>query len=107
MQMTATLAAAAPATAARQHATDVPAASASASAVPTALAGRVRVDGRGERLWRVSTPSFTVLGHVELLDTAAGQLYLAKRYSPAHGRFVDRGRFWSMDDAVECLWYSV
>jgi hypothetical protein len=64
------------------------------------------VDPRGERLWRVSTDSFAVLGHVELLDTAGGEVYLAKRYSTDHARFVDRGRFWSMDDALECLWYS-
>jgi hypothetical protein len=57
-------------------------------------------------LWRVSTDTFAVLGHVELLDTAGGEVYLAKRYSPDHARFIDRGRFWSMDDALECLWYS-
>jgi hypothetical protein len=80
----------------------------SETAVPAdrTFGGRVRVDARGERLWRVSTDSFAVIGHVELLDTAGGEVYLAKRYSPDHARFVDRGRFWSMDDALECLWYS-
>ncbi len=73
----------------------------------TAFGGRVRIDARGERLWRVSTESFAVIGHVELVDTANGRVFVAKRYSPAHTRFVDRGRFWSMDDALECLWYSV
>jgi hypothetical protein len=73
---------------------------------PSSLVGRVRVDARNDRLWRVSTASFAVLGHVELVDTAAGEVYLAKRYSPAHARFVDQGRFWSMDDALECLWYA-
>ncbi|RUQ87828.1 hypothetical protein ELQ93_02380 [Labedella gwakjiensis] len=63
----------------------------------------MRVDARGERLWRVSTPTFAVVGHVELLDTAAGEIFLAKRYSPTYARFVDHGRFWSLDDAVDCL----
>lgn len=65
--------------------------------------GRLRVDPRGERLWRVSTDAFAVVGHVELLDTAGGEVFLAKRYSSTYARFVDHGRFWSLDDAVECL----
>jgi hypothetical protein len=73
---------------------------------PRAFGGRLRIDPRGDRLWRVSTDSFAVLGHVELLDTAGGEVFLAKRYSPDHARFVDRGRFWSMNDALECLWYG-
>lgn len=68
-----------------------------------AAGGRIRVDARGERLWRVSTAAFAVVGHVELLDTAGGEVFLAKRYSPTYARFVDHGRFWSLEDAVECL----
>ncbi|RWZ61186.1 hypothetical protein ELQ92_09160 [Labedella populi] len=87
-------------------ATDGPSDGGWSSGAARAFGGRVRVDARGERLWRVSTDSFAVIGHVELLDTAGGEVYLAKRYSPVHTRFVDRGRFWSMEDALECLWYS-
>ncbi|RUQ97537.1 hypothetical protein [Labedella endophytica] len=65
--------------------------------------GRLRIDARGDRLWRVSTDSFAVVGRVERIDTAGGEVYLAKRYSSSHARFVDHGRFWSLDDALECL----
>lgn len=63
----------------------------------------LRVDARSARLWRVSTDAFAVVGHVELLDTAGGEVFLAKRYSPTYARFVDHGRFWSLEDAVDCL----
>jgi hypothetical protein len=66
-------------------------------------AGAIRVDARGERLWRVSTTGFAVVGRVELLDTAGGDVFLAKRYSPTYARFVDHGRFWTLEDAVACL----
>jgi hypothetical protein len=72
----------------------------------TGVGRRLRVDVRGERLWRVSTDTFAVIGHVELLDTAGGEVFLAKRYSPSHARFVDHGRFWSLDEAVDCLYYG-
>lgn len=75
----------------------------STASLTMSSAGALRVDARGERLWRVSTASFAVVGHVELLDTAAGEIFLAKRYSPTYARFVDHGRFWSLDDAVDCL----
>lgn len=66
----------------------------------------LQVDKRGERLWRVSTPSFTVLGHIELLDTAGGEAFVAKRYSSASARYLDQGRFWCLEDAVDCLRYG-
>lgn len=74
-----------------------------AASIAAPSAGSLRIDPRGERLWRVSTQAFAVVGHVELVDTAAGEIFLAKRYSPTYARFVDHGRFWSLDDAVDCL----
>jgi hypothetical protein len=74
-----------------------------APAAASHAAGAIRVDARGERLWRVSTAGFAVVGHVELLDTAGGDVFLAKRYSPTYARFVDHGRFWTLEDAVSCL----
>ena len=73
------------------------------STVSAATSAAMRVDPRGERLWRVSTTGFAVVGHVELLDTAGGDVFLAKRYSPTYARFVDHGRFWTLEDAVACL----
>jgi hypothetical protein len=88
------------------HRSSVSSVAVSSSAVsPSAVSpsGAIRVDARGDRLWRVSTSGFAVVGHVELLDTAGGEVFLAKRYSPTYARFVDHGRFWTLEDAVACL----
>ncbi|MBW4033113.1 MAG: hypothetical protein HIU88_10675 [Acidobacteria bacterium] len=62
------------------------------------------------RLSRVTRLDGAVLGYVELLDDppdaaelAAHRPFLAKRLRPRAQGFVEVGRFWSADDAVDAL----
>ena len=62
------------------------------------------------RLTRVTRRDGAVLGYIELIadgttdDPATdGQPYLAKRLRPRAQGFVEVGRFWSADDAVDAL----
>ncbi|SEC14233.1 hypothetical protein SAMN04489806_2702 [Paramicrobacterium humi] len=56
-----------------------------------------------EYLWRVTAPDGYVYGHVERVIEPGGERFEAKRYRLSASRFVSIGRFWSFDDAVECL----
>ena len=62
------------------------------------------------RLSRVTRLDGAVLGYVELLDDPpdaaeprAHRPFLAKRLRPRAQGFVEVGRFWSADDAVDAL----
>lgn len=55
-------------------------------------------------LWRVTRPAGDVLGYVESFPTAAGERFRAKRLVARQGRFLVEGEFWSMADAVDCLY---
>lgn len=56
-----------------------------------------------EFLWRVTAPDGFIYGHIERVPSPDGERFEAKRYRLAASRFVSIGRFWSFDDAVECL----
>jgi hypothetical protein len=56
-------------------------------------------------LSRVTRRDGTVLGYIELVGDGAPaeQPYLAKRLRPRAQGFLEVGRFWSADDAVDSL----
>ena len=56
-------------------------------------------------LSRVTRGDGAVLGYVELLAPSAAEdrPYLAKRLRPRAQGFLEVGRFWSADDAVDAL----
>ncbi|GAB3616896.1 hypothetical protein GCM10027416_14530 [Okibacterium endophyticum] len=64
---------------------------------------RVELVGVNEFLWRVIAPDGRVIGHLERSNTAQGDVFIAKRFNTLSSRFVDLGRFWAIDDAVDCL----
>ena len=57
------------------------------------------------RLSRVTRGDGAVLGYVELLDPSSPneRPYLAKRLRPRAQGFLEIGRFWSADEAVDAL----
>lgn len=58
------------------------------------------------RLTRVTRHDGAVLGYIELLDPAPSnehQPFLAKRLRPRAQGFLEVGRFWSADEAVDAL----
>ncbi|GAB2516853.1 hypothetical protein [Paramicrobacterium agarici] len=54
-------------------------------------------------LWRVTASDGFVYGHIERIPTPQGDRFEAKRYRLSAARFISIGRFWSFDDAVDCL----
>ncbi len=54
-------------------------------------------------LARVTRSDGAVLGYVERLDVRDEQPYLAKRLRARAQGFVEVGRFWNADDAVDAL----
>ncbi|WP_322408908.1 hypothetical protein [Microbacterium invictum] len=71
------------------------------SAVPHGL----RLVGAGTRLWRVVDRAGRVVGHIQTSEEADALRFHALRYSARIRRFLEVGRFWSLDDAVSCLHY--
>ena len=60
------------------------------------------------RLTRVTRQDGAVLGYVELVDPASSnedRPFLAKRLRPRAQGFLEVGRFWSADEAVDALRY--
>ena len=59
-------------------------------------------------LSRVTRHDGAVLGYIELIDAGADgheQPFLAKRLRPRAQGFLEVGRFWSADEAVDALRY--
>lgn len=54
-------------------------------------------------LWRVRRRDGHILGHIERVNTAAGDTFVAKRFSPVRASFLSLGQFWNIQDAVDCL----
>ena len=55
------------------------------------------------RLSRITRHDGAVLGYVELIDTTEERPFLAKRLRPRAQGFLEIGRFWTADDAVDAL----
>ncbi|MCP2030614.1 hypothetical protein L1277_000678 [Okibacterium sp. HSC-33S16] len=54
-------------------------------------------------LWRVRRSDGRILGHIERVHTAAGNVYVAKRFNAVRASFLSLGQFWNIQDAVDCL----
>lgn len=54
-------------------------------------------------LWRVRRRDGRILGHIERINTAAGDVYVAKRFNAVRASFLSLGQFWNIQDAVDCL----
>lgn len=54
-------------------------------------------------LWRVRLSDGRILGHIERLSSATGDVFIAKRFSPVRASFLALGQFWNMQDAVDSL----
>lgn len=63
----------------------------------------VRLVAAGPGLWRVIERSGHVSGHLRADDTDQGVRYRALRFHPVSRGFRELGRFWSAEDAVDCL----
>ena len=59
--------------------------------------------GVHDGLWRVRRRDGRILGHIERLNSAAGDVYVAKRFHPVRASFLSLGQFWNIQDAVDCL----
>jgi hypothetical protein len=57
----------------------------------------------GTGRWRVLDESGVIIGHIDARPERQGIRYLARRYHPASRAFLERGAFWSVEDAVDCL----
>lgn len=57
-----------------------------------------RVNGR---MWRVSTGSGAVVGHIELVDDPRGERFRARLLRAGMPAGAQLGEFWSVDDAIE------
>ncbi|CAN5515044.1 hypothetical protein BH10ACT6_BH10ACT6_01150 [soil metagenome] len=55
------------------------------------------------RLTRVTRGDGAVLGYVESVETSEERAFLAKRLRPRAQGFLEIGRFWTADDAVDAL----
>ncbi|PPH46279.1 hypothetical protein C5D09_08580 [Rathayibacter sp. AY1C9] len=53
------------------------------------------------RLWRVSTGSGAVVGHIELVEDPLGERYRARLLRAGMPAGAEFGEFWSVDDAIE------
>lgn len=52
-------------------------------------------------LWRVSTGSGAVIGHIELVDDPQGERYRARLLRAGMPAGAQLGEFWTVDDAIE------
>jgi hypothetical protein len=76
---------------------------ATATAVTSRHHSGIELVGVHDGLWRVRRRDGRILGHVERVNTAAGDLYVAKRFHAVRASFLSLGQFWNIDDAVDCL----
>ncbi|AZZ48887.1 hypothetical protein C5C31_03575 [Rathayibacter rathayi] len=53
------------------------------------------------RLWRVSSGSGAVVGHIELMDDPLGERYRARLLRAGMPAGAELGEFWNVDDAIE------
>lgn len=53
------------------------------------------------RLWRVSTGSGAVVGHIELVDDPRGEKYRARILRAGMPSGAQLGEFWNVNDAIE------
>ena len=72
-------------------------------ATPPLTSQRERLVRASDRLWRVQDLTARVLGHLRIISTPLGIRYRAERLNLATGTFRIVGKFWSPDDAVQCL----
>ena len=66
-------------------------------------ATHARLTAIGAGRWRVLDDSGVIVGHVDARPDPRGTRYVARRYHPASRAFLERGAFWSIDDAVGSL----
>jgi hypothetical protein len=66
----------------------------------------LRLIAAGPRLWRALDRSGRIIGHIRQWQDPAGARFRALRYSSISQAFRDLGDFWSMDDALTCLFYA-
>ncbi|PJJ63514.1 hypothetical protein [Compostimonas suwonensis] len=77
--------------------------------IPTVMAGRGAALIRSTAvpvttgLWRVTTSSGAVLGHVQSTSDPRGERFAARRASSIPGTTIELGLFWSIDDALACF----
>ncbi|MBF4462216.1 MULTISPECIES: hypothetical protein [unclassified Rathayibacter] len=57
-----------------------------------------RVNGR---LWRVSSASGAVVGHIESVDDPQGERFKARLLRAGMPSGAELGEFWNVDDAIE------
>ncbi|MCU1407995.1 MAG: hypothetical protein JWM23_75 [Microbacteriaceae bacterium] len=67
----------------------------------TALHGPTLVPVK-DGLWRVTSRSGAVVGHIERRTDADGDRFAARRLTAAT-RTIDLGVFWRIDDAADCF----
>jgi hypothetical protein len=63
----------------------------------------IELVGVHDGLWRVCRRDGRILGHIERVNTAAGDVYIAKRFHAVRASFLSLGQFWNIQDAVDCL----
>lgn len=63
----------------------------------------IQVRQQHESLWRVTRTSGEVLGYVQRSAADDGRDFRARRLMPRNQRFLDLGRFASIDDAIACF----
>lgn len=61
----------------------------------------------GHGRWRVSDRRRRIIGHVRAVHVDGGWRFVAERFNSATRAFREIGRFWSPDEALECLRFSV
>ncbi|WP_417562694.1 hypothetical protein [Microbacterium sp.] len=62
-----------------------------------------RLASIGAGRWRVLDDHGLIVGHVEARLDPQGTRFAARRYHSATRAFLERGAFWSIQDAVESL----
>jgi hypothetical protein len=73
---------------------------------PLARRHQLRLTAAAPSLWRLLDSGGRVVGHVQVVDSARGPRYRARRFHAPSRAFRELGEFWSADDAVECVAFS-
>jgi hypothetical protein len=66
----------------------------------------LRLAAAAPSLWRLLDRGGRVVGHMQVVDSARGPRYRARRFHAPSRAFRELGEFWSADDAVECVAFS-